>query len=88
MGGPIVRALSSIVSSGWVMLRTGDVSVWPYTIVNGAPSSFSNVRTSCSGTSDPPELIALSDDRSVVPKAGCSIRAMSIVGTPIIPAAP
>ena len=80
----MVPALSSMVSAGWVIDDTGELSVCPNTMVNGAPSRSSSVRTSGAGTSDPPEQIASSCDRSVVSNDGCSISATSIVGTPSI----
>jgi hypothetical protein len=41
------------------------------------------LRTIAAGTSEPPEVTAFSDDRSVVAKLGCSVMATSIVGTAI-----
>ena len=38
-------------------------------------------RTSAAGTLDPPEQMVCIDDTSRVAKSGCSIIAMSIVGT-------
>ena len=84
IGRPMVPALSSTLSSGRVIDATGEHSVWPKTMVKGAPSCSSKRRTSASGTSDPPEQIDCALDRSVSAKAGCSIIATSIVGTPII----
>ena len=81
-GNPMVPALSSIVSVVLVIAATGEHSVWPNTMVKGAPSSFSNRVTRAAGTVDPPEQIALTDDRSDVAKAGCSSIATSMVGTP------
>ncbi len=72
-------------SSGRVIVATGEHSVCPNTMVKGAPSRCSSVCTSAAGTVEPPEQIALIDDRSVAAKFGCSIMAISIVGTPIIP---
>ena len=77
-------ALSSTLSVVRVCAATGEHSVWPNTIVKGAPSFSSNSRTSAAGTVEPPEQIALTDERSVVAKAGCSSIATSMVGTPSI----
>ena len=88
MAGPMVLALSTIVSNVCVIDETGESSVWPNTIVNGAPSSFSNRSTSGAGTVEPPEQIASTWDRSLVAKSGCSSMATSIVGTPSIVAPP
>ena len=65
-GRPIVLALSSTLSVVQVCAATGEHSVWPNTIVKGAPSFSSNSRTSAAGTVEPPEQIALTDERSVV----------------------
>jgi hypothetical protein len=80
-GRPIVLALSSTLSSVRVCAATGEHSVWPNTMVKGAPSCSSNRLTSGAGTVEPPEQIALTDDRSVVANEGCSSIATSMVGT-------
>ena len=64
-GRPMVSALSSIVSVVSVCAATGEHSVCPNTMVNGAPSFCSSRVTSAAGTVEPPEQIALTDDRSV-----------------------
>jgi hypothetical protein len=53
-------------------------------MVKGAPSFCSNRVTSAAGTVEPPEQIALTDERSVDAKEGCSSIATSMVGTPTI----
>jgi hypothetical protein len=83
-GSPIVLALSSTLSLIRVWAATGEHSVWPNTMVKAAPSFSSNRFTNGAGTVDPPEQIALTDDRSLVGKVGCSSMAISMVGTPII----
>ena len=80
----MVSDLSAIVSVVMVMGATGEHSVCPNTMVNGAPSFCSSAVTSAAGTVEPPEQIALTDDRSAAAKAGCSSIATSIVGTPSI----
>ncbi len=67
-GRPIVLALSSTLSVVPVCAATGEHSVWPNTIVKGAPSFSSSCRTSAAGTVEPPEQIALTDERSVAAK--------------------
>src|SRR3954452_14644337 len=78
-GRPMVPALSSIESVVIVIAATGEHSVCPNTIVKGAPSFFSSEVTKAAGTVEPPEQMALTDERSVVAKEGCSIMATSIV---------
>ena len=56
---PMVLALSAVESPGLVIVATGEHSVWPNTIVNGAPSRCSSFWTSAAGTVEPPEQIAL-----------------------------
>ena len=80
----MVPALSSTLSSVRVCVATGEHSVWPKTIVNGAPSSFSKRFTRGAGTVEPPEQIALTPERSVVGNVGCSSIAISMVGTATI----
>ena len=80
-GRPMVPALSSIVSVVMVMAATGEHSVCPNTIVKGAPSFFSSEVTNAAGTVEPPEQIALTEERSVVANDGCSSIATSMVGT-------
>ena len=67
-----------------VWAATGEHSVCPNTMVKGAPSFCSNKVTSAAGTVEPPEQIALTDERSVDAKEGCSSIATSMVGTPTI----
>ena len=80
----MVPALSANASSGRVIDATGEHSVWPNTIVKGAPNCCSKRVTRAAGTKDPPEHSALTLDKSRCVKLGCSVMAMSMVGTPTI----
>ena len=82
MGVPRVPALSARLSVVCVIRATGEHSVMPKTMVNCAPSFSSSALTRCAGTVEPPEQIALTLDKSALPKLGCSIMAISMVGTP------
>ena len=55
IGVPMVLALSAIVSVVQVIKATGEHSVWPNTMVNGAPSFCSSAVTIAAGTVEPPE---------------------------------
>ncbi len=82
IGPPRVSALSCTLSSGRVICATGEHSVWPKTMVKGAPRVSSSRVTRAAGTVEPPAQMARTDDRSVCAKRGCSSIAISMVGTP------
>ncbi len=81
IGLPSVSVLSIVVSCGEVIDATGEHSVWPNTMVNAAPVSFSIRSTRGAGTVDPPEQTASSDVMSRFGYSGCSSIEINMVGT-------
>src|SRR4051794_36021822 len=83
-GRPVMPALFGVVLVVLVLAATGEHFVCSETMGKGAPHFFSSNLTSAAGTVEPPEQIALIDERSVEAKEGCSSIATSMVGTPTI----